>query len=217
MEKLYRSISWFFVLIFCFVVFAFFRSYFAFFPAFEGSPAFTYRLHFHVLTLVAWFAMLIVQPLLIWKGKLELHRKVGRSSYILVPLILLGFILVINQEQSRAQNLIALAANLFDIPFFLALYGLAIYFRKNVAYHQRFMILSALPFIDPASARIALPGVPIILVLILLLLAREYFGKRVYAPYWIALGIFLLLFGVVGNVYFIDQRPLFGLWQWIWG
>jgi hypothetical protein len=216
MQKFYRSNSFFFGLVFLFIFLAFFRTYFAFFPTFEGSPAFTVLLHFHVLTLIAWFLMLIVQPLLIWKGKIDLHRKVGKSSYLLVPLILLGFGLVINQEQSRAQNLIAFAANLFDIPFFLTLYVLAIYYRKNAAYHQRFMILSALPFLDPASARIALPGVPIILVVILLLLIREYFGKRVYAPYWIALGISILLFGVLGNVYFIDQRPLIGLWNWIW-
>jgi hypothetical protein len=49
-----------------------------------------------------------------------------------------------------------------------------------------------------------------------LLLLREYFGKKIYGPYWIALGVFLLLFGLVGNAYFIHPQILESLWQRIW-
>lgn len=83
------------------------------------------------------------------------------SAYIVVALLVISILMIINQEQAREMSLPVLAANVFDLPVFLVFYGLATYYRKKTAYHSRFMIMSVLPFINPALARLLVDDVSI--------------------------------------------------------
>jgi hypothetical protein len=169
MEKSYRFLPYFFAIFFVVVIACFYNNYFGHIPDFENiissinkqPVVITNFTHFHALMMVLWLLMLILQPIFIIKKKVALHRLLGKASYLLVALMVLSFVLVIHQEQSREKNLPVFAANLFDFPVFVVFYGLAIYYRKKPAYHARFMIMSVLPFINPALARLGIAGVPI--------------------------------------------------------
>ena len=73
------------------------QTYIRFFPKFDG---FTGTQHFHGMMMMGWLLMLLVQPILILKGKTKLHRRIGRLSYVLAPLLLLSIYLFI---QSRYE------------------------------------------------------------------------------------------------------------------
>ncbi len=91
MEKQFRTIS---LLVAGLVVFSFlgfYKTYFHLFPQFRGTAG---VVHFHVLTVLCWFAMLVGQAALAAKGRLDLHRKIGKASYLLFPVILSGFVLM---------------------------------------------------------------------------------------------------------------------------
>jgi hypothetical protein len=225
MEKTYRFLPYFFATIFVIAIYCFYQSYFGEFPDFQDvvSPignvpiTITTITHFHATMLVLWLLLLIVQPFLIIKKKVALHRLLGKASYFVVALMVLSLILIINQEQSRGKNLPVFAANLFDFPVFVVFYGLAIYYRKKPAYHARFMIISVLPFINPALARLGIAGVPIQLGFWLLFFVVEYFNRKIYKPYLIGLGYYIFNLIAVFGMFMLNQPLLEKLWSLIWG
>lgn len=194
----------------------FYRTYFRLFPAFENT---TWVVHFHFLTILGWLALLFTQATLAWKGKLALHRKVGRWSYLLVPLLITGFALITNQGQLRQKTPDLLGAVLFDGGLFIVFYSLAIIYRRHTAYHSRYMMLSALPFINPGLGRFINPGVSITVEFLLLLgfFLVAYFRKKTYQPYLVALGSFFVLLGAIIYVSMINPMVMERVWLFIWG
>jgi hypothetical protein len=225
MEKTFRYSPYFFALFVVGVVACFFQSYFGHIPRFENviSPignvpiTITGVTHFHAIMLMVWLVMLVVQPVLILRKKLAWHRLLGKVSYGVVGLIVVSLLLIIDQEQTREKNLPVLAANLFDFPVFLVFYGLAIYYRKKPAYHARFMLMSVLPFLNPALARLQVPGVPVQLVLWAVFFGIEFFNSKLYRPYLIGLGYYLLNLGFAAYLMFANQPLLEKIWQLLFG
>jgi hypothetical protein len=220
MEKTYRYLPYFFTAFAVLVIYCFWQSYFGHFPDFQKviSPignvpiSITSITHFHATMVVLWFLMLIVQPILIIKKKLEWHRLLGKASYLVVVLMFISLLLIVNQEQSRAKSLPVFAANLLDVPAFITLYGLAIYFRKKTAYHARFMVMSVIPFLDPALARLNLPGVFVGLGLWVLLFIIEFFTRKTYKPYLIGFGYYIINLGIVAYFGIANQPLLDKIW-----
>ncbi len=225
MEKTFRFLPYFFTTFFALVIYCFWQSYFGHFPDFQNviSPignvpiAITTITHFHATMIVLWFLMLIIQPIFIIRKKLAWHRLVGKASYLVVALLFISILLIVNQEQTREKSLPVFAANLFDVPVFLVLYWLAIYFRKKQAYHSRFMIMSIIPFVNPALARLHANGLMVQMGLWILLFIIEFFNKKTYKPYLIGFGYYALNFAIVAYLMFANQPLLDKLWKVFWG
>ena len=106
MEKSYRFLPYFFATFFVVVIACFYQSYFGEFPDFQNviSPignvpiTITTTTHFHATMVVMWLLLLIIQPFLIVQKKVALHRLLGKVSYFIVALMVLSFVLIINQE-----------------------------------------------------------------------------------------------------------------------
>lgn len=216
MEKSHRKIAFLFVGILITSFLGFYKTYFSLFPEFAGT---TIVVHFHVVTILLWFGLLIIQPILIWKQKMALHRKLGRFSYLLAFLIVLGFGLVMNHGQLKHKDTGLFGATIFDGMLFILFYGLAIFYKKNPAYHSRFMILSALPFINPGLGRFIGPEVslPVELLIILTLLVLEYFNQKKYKPYLIGLGAFFGALAFIVYISMLNPSVIEWAWQMIWG
>ena len=116
--------------------------------------------HLHAAAASIWIMFLIVQPLLIRKRKTELHRTIGRLSYLFAPFMILSIILLAN---SRIQGLegedftrktFVLYLQMSLVTLFTLSYVLAIYHRHNVSLHPRFMICTALTLVDPIVIRL---------------------------------------------------------------
>ena len=156
------------ILLILLVEVGFFKTYIRHFPLFkdyvvDGSYTmhFNWIMHFHGIIMMGWVLMLLVQPILILKGKIKWHRWVGALSYVLAPLVVLALYLA-NRDNyfsglaEGGQHLAVrfLAVTFPDIVFFAILYSLAIFYRKNAALHMRFMCSTAFLFISPALDRI---------------------------------------------------------------
>lgn len=148
----------------------FYHSYFSVFL--EPHPSF---IHFHFIFMAVWMGIVIAQPLLIRYQKLAHHRKIGRVSYLILPLVLLSSwqvmrfayardLAVLNEslasgatDLTREEGLIGLASySALPMVYFIWLaifYGLAIGFKKNPSIHARFMIAAALTFMGPTVDR----------------------------------------------------------------
>jgi branched-subunit amino acid transport protein len=118
--------------------------------------------HAHGISATLWMILLIVQPYLFQKGKLKAHRYLGWSSLVLVPtLVIFGVImmrLMIQGQANYPPNLVYQlafidACTLFS--FFL-LYVLALWYRKRLKLHARFMVATIFGPLLPALARMFL-------------------------------------------------------------
>ena len=151
MEKSYRNLGFVMIFLLPLTFLAFYPSYFGLFPSF-GESTTTY-IHLHAFIASVWILMLIVQPILIRNRKYDLHKKIGRLSYLVFPLLILSFIpQMIRILQSETPEVLFFP--LSDCISLLIFYSLAIYRKKNVSYHMRYMIGSALVFLGPTIGRI---------------------------------------------------------------
>lgn len=117
--------------------------------------------HLHAATAALWMLLLIAQPLAIRARRQALHRALGRTSFVLAPLVILSIVLL---AHSRIQGLEGGAYAIQTYILYLQLsltalfalsYGLAMLTRRRTALHARFMVCTALTLVDPILIRFA--------------------------------------------------------------
>ena len=91
MQKVYRNTSILIILIMIGIQWGFYESYTSEFPNFKDK---TPTIHIHGIFLMMWMVLLIVQPLLINTGRTQLHRTIGKVSWVLGPLIIVSMFMV---------------------------------------------------------------------------------------------------------------------------
>jgi Ca2+/Na+ antiporter len=134
----------------------FWPSYFAKF--FNGTADFKFYFHFHATMMILWIPALVLQPILIKKKKVALHRFIGKMTYFLFPLIVTSVMLIVNLSHNHNLNEKDLGINVFgqvkDFIIFAMAYFIAIKYRHNIDVHARAMIATGIALIEPALARI---------------------------------------------------------------
>lgn len=223
MENAYKNINYLFLVVLAFVGLGFFKTYFGLFPRFQGLPTMA---HFHAAGFLLWFALLIVQPLLIRHKQLALHRVLGKFSYFLVSYIVLtvwGMAHASYHLQGTPWLLSVQPPGLFfgliGLVNFLSFYILAIVYRRNSAYHMRYIIATSLALIPASLGRFfgiwlklgpaggILTTLTVFAILIgLMVYDKMKFGK-VHRAYVVALMITILIDVAVPTV------PPTHLWQ----
>jgi len=194
------------------VIAGFWPSYFVKF--FDGTANFSFYFHFHAGMMMMWIFALILQPILIKKKKLALHRLIGRMTYFLFPLIVISAVLMIHLSHEHYIDEKDLDLTLFfqfkDFILFAMAYIIAIRYRHQVEIHARAMIATGIALIEPALARIfynSLSGFKVfqnfflfgnvmaILVIYLLLISLIIIERRQRRGRWVfplVLGVFFM-------------------------
>lgn len=119
----------------------------------------TSHAHQHGAVMILWAALLVAQPWLIRTGRRATHRRLGRLSYLLVPLIVVTTVRFIH---FRVQTftlftpawLYALALILNTLVVFVLFYALAMRHRRNPATHARWMVCTLVPIFPPVTDRL---------------------------------------------------------------
>jgi hypothetical protein len=151
-----QVIFWFSIVILNVFV-GFYFTYFKLFPSFVGISNVH---HFHGLLNLLWLTMLVVQPYLIYKKKWELHRKVGRLSYALMPMLLLSIIMVLRVAYHRDMHILPkqellsnIALGLPDCIILGTIYVLAIINTHRADRHLRYMLGTSFMMLGPGLGR----------------------------------------------------------------
>jgi hypothetical protein len=158
METAYKNVSLLFVVIFSIIVLGFFKTYFGLFPTFNNV---TLIQHVHGLLFTTWFVLLVVQPLLISKGKYEAHRIIGRFTYVLVPCIIISihfiarelYLKEIANHVPKHAAIAGLYMATYQIFDFFVLYLLAIINKNRTPYHMRYIIATSLAIAGAGTRR----------------------------------------------------------------
>jgi hypothetical protein len=170
----YPNLGYWFLLLLVLVFAGFYTTYFS---VILQPKAFIIHVHFTLMAL--WIAMLITQPFLIKYNKLAIHRMLGKTSYVLVPLVLVSAFLMVRYSyyqfvelnQNVAQGLnqfskgqilqraaVIQAIALFYLAWFILFYILAVSNRRKTPIHSRYMLATALTLLGPTVDRIMVFG-----------------------------------------------------------
>ncbi len=208
MDKAFRNTSIFIVLIIFGVQWGFYHPYTSQFPKFVGK---TNIIHIHGILLMCWLALLVIQPMLISTGRRQLHRTIGKSSYVLGPLIILTIFLIGRSSFNRHMGEVPIEAAYEDIVLdmrgwvsFAIFWSLAMINRKNSAAHMRYMIATGILAIGPGIGRglifsagmgfgPALTTTDVIgLSIVGILLGYDLLHKKDYKPYAVVFAVLLV-------------------------
>ena len=161
-KHLQNYIGFFFIGILIMTFLGFYPTYFTYFPMFEG---FSWVYHFHAFFAILWIVMLIAQAFLIRMKKFQLHRKIGKASFYVIPFLLFSFFLIakttyfknINEKHLIETDALAYLSRsgLRDILYLVILYGLGILYKKRTSWHLRFFTCSGLMVLGPGLGRFA--------------------------------------------------------------
>lgn len=210
MEKGYKNVVYFLLILVAFVALGFYKPYFALFPDF-GKPINT-LVHIHALALLSWVLLLIVQLILIIKRQYAAHRLLGKFSYFLVTLIIVTSIGVMKKQydedielkMSAAESVKALIIPFGEILTFSIFYLLAIIYRNKISFHLRYIICTALVLITPSLARVMgywfdvkqlesyITCFTLIDLIIIVLIIYDLKNGKNFKPYVLALWLFLV-------------------------
>ncbi len=162
---------------------------------------------------VIWIIFLIVQPLLVYRKQLDLHRLIGKLSYILVPLIYISIILLAHSriDPEAPDRYINLWFPFKDLIIFAAGYGIAIRYRKQMAIHARGMIVAGIVLIEPALVRLLifvffsgefnpaayLMTIGLVYALLIALIIRDRKEKKGRWVFPLALLLYLLVHAII--------------------
>lgn len=155
----YKNLVYGFGLITLITFIGFYKKYFSLAPDFPGLKNIH---HFHAIALTSWLAMLIVQPILIAKHRIDAHRMLGKISYFLAPIVFISMFLVyhnqylrmISEGKPELETLAFIFSPATDAIPFLIFYLLAIFNRRETAKHMRFMICTGIIIGGPGLGRI---------------------------------------------------------------
>jgi hypothetical protein len=122
----------------------------AFAPTYFNGLTFSQRpvttlVHLHTALMVLWVLLLISQAWLIRAKQYRIHRWTGRSSFVIVPLIVLVTLMLDRESLNRKQEVTTLDTRLEIffwgqvIPFVMA-WALALMYRRRTPIHMRYMV-----------------------------------------------------------------------------
>ncbi|MGC4036998.1 MAG: hypothetical protein QM764_13655 [Chitinophagaceae bacterium] len=151
MERSYKYLGYFLLLMLPLIFFAFYKPYISKFPDFGVN--FDKTKHIHAFIASLWVLTLILQPFFIINKKIAWHRTIGKASYVLFPLLIFSFLpgIIKLYKSSDFRNMFFPVG---DCIVLIILYSLAIYYRKKPVKHMRFIIASTLTLLGPTVGRI---------------------------------------------------------------
>jgi len=202
----FRNVYIYFALLIPAAVLAFAKTFFAG-VTISGKPL-TDLLRIHTALMVLWLLMLIAQAWFIRTKRFRLHRWVGRSSYMIAPLIVLLGLATLHEVLNRTPGGVpsegpeGARLGVFGFGQMLAFgiaWGLAIVNRKDTPRHVRFIVSTTFAIAPAIVLRILPSWVPgfdtenaavagncfVLTFLLLVLIAADWRMGVKRSPFWV--------------------------------
>lgn len=126
--------------------------------------------HVHAMTASAWLLLLIVQSVAINRRANALHKVMGKASFALFPLLILGFTMIINvsaaRYAARESAFILVLGGAFGIGMaiaiaaYLVLFYQALRHRRNLRLHAGYMLATPLILFESPFSRVIAEFMP---------------------------------------------------------
>lgn len=148
-------------------IFGFWRSYFG---IILSAPM---GFHVHGVTASLWMLLLLAQSWTPHRGRIALHRRLGRATFVALPLFAAGSMGVVHSMAAGTAGgdpfyaLWGVALTFIDMAAFCAVIyaaGMALRHRRNARLHAGYMLSTALPLVSPVLGRVINRTVPGLIV-----------------------------------------------------
>ncbi|MEO5774621.1 MAG: hypothetical protein ABIQ32_10965 [Sphingomicrobium sp.] len=116
--------------------------------------------HLHGGLMVSWLGLLIVQNMLVHKGELDLHRKLGwLAAAVVAAIAVVGCMVGINSIARHSvppffTDAYFLALTCIGAPLFAATVAWGVTLRRKTQWHRRAMLGSTFLLLEPALGRL---------------------------------------------------------------
>lgn len=113
------------------------------------------HIHFHGISLTAWYLLFVVQPFLIARNRFRDHRALGTAGILVAACVFVSSVYtVFYRDAYMVAELTARAVgNLMFIFAFGIAFAAAIVMRKHGAAHKRLMLIASIAMLPPALDR----------------------------------------------------------------
>lgn len=171
----------------------------------------------HAVIFGAWLVLFLMQTILVSKGKISTHKKMGYAGAVLAFLMVVsGYLTAIKMTrrgydlsgdliQGANDPISLLALQLGDVLTFGLLVGIAVRYRRRPDIHKRLMLLATVGALMPAalthiighSPVLRAIQFPVIVIPLFLLLFSSAIRDRIYLgrihpiSLWVAIAMFL--------------------------
>jgi len=127
------------------------------------SAELPWHLLVHGFIMTSWFALVVMQTLLIAKRNVAFHRRLGIAGAALAVLVVVGAMFtvveyVVRREAAgmaitERQHSVVVGDTLNLLVYFPLFVAGGLYFRRKPEVHKRLMLASCLVMLDPVAAR----------------------------------------------------------------
>jgi hypothetical protein len=178
--------------------------------------------HFHGLAMLSWLALFVTQNVLVGRGNIARHRKLGWSSVGLVTLVVaMGSFtaikaIALHRVPPFFTNSYFLSLSLFGLVAFVGTFGAAIALRRQTEWHRRLMLgatiilmepglgrLLPMPLLGPVYGPVLQTALQLLVVWIVLAHDRRTFGRAHPATLWIG----AIIIGTHATIAALSQSP----------
>jgi hypothetical protein len=157
----YSRVYWYFILAMAVTFAGFFESFFANLATTDAWH------HIHGISATGWILLVIVQPWLYSRGKMPVHRKLGKLSFLLAPMLIFGGMKMVHTMVTRRDEYPPFEAyrlsfiDCYSLVAFIFLFSAALYHRRNLQYHARYMAATVVLLMPPGLTRFMkyVPGI----------------------------------------------------------
>lgn len=113
------------------------------------------HLRLHGISLTAWYLLFVVQPVLIAKRQIRVHRTLGfLGIFVAVCVLVSSVYTVFYRDAYMVENLTARAVgNLMFVFAFATSFTAAVMLRKRPMAHKRLMLIGSIAMLPPALER----------------------------------------------------------------
>ena len=165
-----------------------------------GSTALPWHLLLHGLVMTAWITLVVTQTVLIAKGNVALHRRLGIAGAALATLVIVVSMFTVVEYIVRrdatgmpiTQSVVV--GDTYLLLCFVVIVSAALFLRRDPAAHKRLMLLASLVVFGPVVARyVALVDVGVLprpwlaylqaSALLLVLLGYDIATRK--SPHWV--------------------------------
>ncbi len=216
-KSIYRRPHWPLILLLPVTLMAFWPGYLM---RLDDSP---WQVHFHGVTGLAWILLLIAQSMLASRRRFDLHRRLGKVTYVMAPLVLLGGFMVLYTMAARMNGeslspffqtfgyrlaFIDLVGNLH----YATVVTLALVQKRDIALHSRLMLSSVIPLLYAVFSRFydfesfwTVTDVSFLTaeIIVLVLILRDHRAGGIRYPWVLAMAVLLfqhLMFRPIGDM-----------------
>jgi len=124
----------------------------------RGKLVYPWLIHVHAVVFGAWLLLLTAQIVLVERGNVRLHRRMGVVAVVLLPLMLVlgpaAAFAMLRLHPDKLDEFAFLGTQLTNVLGAVVLSSIGLWMRRDAAAHKRLMLIGTIALMEPGFSRL---------------------------------------------------------------